>query len=157
MRHFAAYPAMTAQDAVKLAYQAAFGPGHLLADEEKARAFLRRELEATAAARGPVLEPIGGGFARLHLACARAAGLGEGEIFQRFFRAAGADAPGKAAFEQSLTLLEQLAAAGETPFSAEQLADYLAEYRAAGCPMVSHSETYRQHYHPAYRVVKWEE
>ena len=26
--------------------------------------------------------------------------------------------------------------------------------RAAGCPMVSHSETYRNLYHPAYRVVQ---
>ena len=36
---------------------------------------------------------------------------------------------------------------------ARALADYLAQYRAEGCPMVSHSETYRNAYRPAYRVV----
>ena len=46
-----------------------------------------------------------------------------------------------------------LAACGKAPFSPAQLADYLQSYRWEGCPMVSHSERYRQHYHPAYRVV----
>jgi hypothetical protein len=30
---------------------------------------------------------------------------------------------------------------------------YLSAYEMAGYPMVSHSETYRQNYRPAYRVV----
>ena len=38
-------------------------------------------------------------------------------------------------------------------FSKEALQTYLAAYREAGCPMVSHSETYRRAYRPAYRVV----
>ena len=39
--HFARYPAMTPQDAVKLLYQSAFGPGHLIADP----AYALRRLE----------------------------------------------------------------------------------------------------------------
>ena len=31
--HFARYPKMTPQAAVKLLYQSAFGPGHLIRDE----------------------------------------------------------------------------------------------------------------------------
>ncbi len=153
LTHFGAYPRMTAQDGVKLVYQAAFGPGHLLADREKARAFLHRELEQTPARAGAMLEPIGGGYARLHLAQAKAAGLEEEVLFQRFLSASRGPAPGMAAFEEHLRLLEELAARGLTPFSARELADYLTQYRAAGCPMVSHSDTYRQAYHPAYRVV----
>ena len=38
-------------------------------------------------------------------------------------------------------------------FSKEALQTYLAAYREAGCPLVSHSETYRRAYRPAYRVV----
>lgn len=153
LAHFDRYPEMTPQDAVKLVYQSAFGPGHLLADPERARAFLHRELEETPARAGAVYEPIGGGYARLHLAAAKAEGMAETEIFAAFFRAANRQTPGKAAFEQGLSLLEGLAAAGQTPFSAEALADYLARYRAEGCPMVSHSEIYRNAYRPAYRVV----
>ena len=151
--HFARYPQMTPQDAVKLLYQSAFGPGHLIRDEGYARRRLAEELAQTAPCDGPLLEEIGGGYARLHLAAAKAEGMAETEIFAAFFRAANRQTPGKAAFEQELSLLEGLAAAGKTPFSAEALADYLARYRADGCPMVSHSEIYRNAYRPAYRVV----
>lgn len=152
--HFARYPAMTPQDGVKLVYQSAFGPGHLLADPDRARAFLHRELAETPSRAGEIYEPIGNGYARLHLGAAKAAGLAEEEIFQAFFGAANGETPGKETFEQGLSLLEDLTTAGEAPFSAAELTDYLAEYRAAGCPMVSHSPVYREHYHPAYRVVK---
>ena len=153
LSHFARYPEMTPQDAVKLVYQSAFGPGHLLADQERARAFLHRELEETPARAGAVLEPIGGGYARLHLAAAKAAGMDEEAIFLAFLTAAGHPTPGTAVFEHNLAVLEELAGAEQTPFSAQALADYLAQYRAEGCLMVSHSETYRNAYRPAYRVV----
>ncbi len=154
--HFARYPQMTPQDAVKLVYQSAFGPGHLLADLARARAFLHRELEETPARAGEVYQPIGNGYARLHLAAAKAEGMTEEAIFQAFFAAANGKTPGKEAFEQELSLLEQLTQRGQTPFSAAELEAYLREYRAAGCPMVSHSQTYRDAYHPAYRVVQIE-
>lgn len=153
LAHFAAYPAMTPQDGVKLLYQSAFGPGHLLADPDRALTFLRRELEETLPAPGPLYEPIGGGYARLQLAAARDAGLSAETIFREFSRAAESPCPGSAAFEDGLALLERLAARDTAPFSADGLAAYLREYRAAGCPMVSHSPVYREHYHPAYRVV----
>ena len=152
--HFARYPKMTPQDAVKLLYQSAFGPGHLIRDEAYARARLAEELAQTPPCDGDLLEAIGGGYARLRLSAARAQGLPEAEVFARFSAAAQAPCPGKAAFEEGLSLLETLTARGEAPFSAGELADYLTGYRAAGCPMVSHSEVYREHYRPAYRVVR---
>ena len=39
------------------------------------------------------------------------------------------------------------------PFSQESSKQYLAQYRAQGCPALSHSKTYRDTYSPAYRVV----
>lgn len=153
LSHFAAYPAMTPQDGVKLLYQSAFGPGHLLADSARALAFLRRELAETPPAPGPLYEAIGGGYARLHLAAARVAGLSAEAIFRDFSRAAEALCPGPNVFSEHLALLEKLTARGAAPFSTAELTAYLREYRAAGCPMVSHSATYRAHYRPAYRVV----
>ena len=47
LSHFVRYPQMTPQDAVKLLYQSAFGPGHLIRDEGMARARLAEELAAT--------------------------------------------------------------------------------------------------------------
>ena len=151
--HFARYPQMTPQDAVKLLYQSAFGPGHLIRDEGYARARLAEELAQTPPCDGELLEDIGGGYARLHLGAAKAQGLSEEAVYARFSRAAAAPCPGKAAFEAAVACLEALAAGGEAPFSADQLAAYLTAYRAEGCPMVSHSEPYRAAYRPAYRVV----
>lgn len=155
LTHFARYPQMTPQDAVKLLYQSAFGPGHLIRDEGVALARLEQELEHTPADPAqPLLEDIGGGYARLHLAAAKGHNLPVSDIFARFLASAQANCPGKAAFEGGLSLLEALTAAGKAPFSPAALGAYLADYRAAGCPMVSHSEIYRTHYRPAYRVVR---
>ena len=153
LTHFANYPEMTPQDAVKLLYQSAFGPGHLIADPGCALRRLEEELAATPAGDGALLEDIGGGFARLHLGVAKAQNLPVSAIFARFCAAAEAKNGGKPAFDAGLSLLEALTRAGKAPFSPAALSDYLQAYRAEGCPMVSHSEPYRQHYHPAYRVV----
>ena len=152
MEHFSRYPAMEPRDGVKLVYQSAFGPGHLIRDRDAALAFLRRELEGVLPGEGPLYEPIGGGYARLHLAAAKARSMGAEDIFFRFLAAAQAPVPGMDCFQEGLSLLETLAARGEAPFSAAALGAYLAEYREAGCPMVSHSDAYRRRYRPAYRV-----
>lgn len=152
--HFARYPKMTPQDAVKLLYQSAFGPGHLIRDEGMARTRLAEELAATPENDGPLLEDIGGGYARLHLGAAKAQKLPFDTIFARFLVSAQANCPGKAAFEKGLSRLEELTEHGRAPFSLQELSAYLTEYRAAGCPMVSHSEIYRTQYRPAYRVVQ---
>ena len=154
LSHFARYPQMTPQDAVKLLYQSAFGPGHLIQDEGMARARLEEELAATPERAEPLLEEIGGGYVRLYLGAAKRANLPLEEIFARFLFSAKAACPGKAAFEAGLSCLEELTAQGRAPFDSTALEAYLTEYRAEGCPMVSHSQTYRDHYHPAYRVVK---
>ena len=100
MEHFSRYPAMEPRDGVKLVYQSAFGPGHLIRDRDAALAFLRRELEGVLPGEGPLYEPIGGGYARLHLAAAKARSMGAEDIFFRFLAAAQApahiiSAPGK--------------------------------------------------------------
>ena len=151
--HFARYPKMVPQDAVKLLYQSAFGPGHLIRDEQMARTRLEEEFSVTPAHDGPLLEDIGGGYARLHLGAAKAQNLPLEEILSRFLTAAAAPCPGKTAFEQGLALLEVLTAQGDAPFDSAALAAYLTQYRGAGCPMVSHSPGFREAYHPAYRVV----
>ena len=52
--------------------------------------------------------------------------------------------------------LQELTDMDTMPFSPDDLRRYLEPYAAAGYPPVSHSETYRAAYHPAYRVVKAE-
>jgi len=56
LAHFARYPAMTAQDAVKLLYQATFGPGHLIADPAMAAKRLTEERAECSKTDAPAFE-----------------------------------------------------------------------------------------------------
>ena len=53
-----------------------------------------------------------------------------------------------------LDILRRVTASGAFGFSSEELEAYLDTYQRSGCPMVSHSEQYRQAYKPAYRIVQ---
>ena len=69
LEHFVRYPDMEPQDAVKLLYQRAYGPGHMLRDPKGALAALRREMAGLGEPlpRERLYEPIGGGLCRLNL------------------------------------------------------------------------------------------
>lgn len=153
--HAARYSAMTPCDAVKLIYQATFGVGHLLADEETVRTRIAGEMKTMLPADVPVTEDIGGGFARFHLngtSIERAADLAD--LIGTLFLEAGTRLSGtEAEFSERLDILRALTEDGVFAFGTDALEDYLSAYLAGGLRAVSHSETYRETYHPAYRVV----
>ena len=155
--HFEDAPRMEPQDAVKLAYQSAFGCGHLLPAQEICARMIENEINETAENEDafPFI-PIGNGLCRLNLASPPVRALGA-ERLARMMQASdeivrkrddNADR-----FEEILRLIETLAMDGETPFSLQDFQDYLADYRAQCCPVVSHTPAYREAYRPAYRVV----
>lgn len=100
----------------------------------------------------PVLEEIGGGICRVSLK-ALGKGLAPETLNHMFVKTADRTVGTVASFEKKLEMLKELCDAGETPFSLADLESYLEEYKASGYPPVSHSEIYREHYHPSYRVV----
>lgn len=154
--HLSAYPRMEPADGVKLAFQSAFGCGHLLADHRRVAAYAALEAAQTPEdPSGPLYRAIGRGLCRLNLKCPLLRRLsGERIADLMFLTADTVDAGDRAAFERSLTQLMELARQGRTPFTLQALESYLADYRRRGCPVVSHSEAYRAAYAPAYRVVK---
>lgn len=147
-------PRMEPKDAVKLVFQSEFGCGHLFSGMEPAAAWLREELKTTTVDESmPCAVGIGGGYCRLNLAAPEVRAIGAERIAD-MMRVTSAHAHGDMTrFEASLARLERLAQEGKMPFSLESLANYLRQYRAQGCPPVSHSEAYRAAYAPAYRVV----
>lgn len=156
LTHFARYPAMQAQDAVKLLYQMEFGPGHLIRDEKKALADLRSEMAALAASPlpgEPLYEPIGNGLCRLNLRPCLARGISPEDICPLLLDAARTVRGDRRRFQDSLRELEALAEADETPFEAIELDVFLIQYRDRNCPNIHHSPEYRAAYAPAYRVV----
>jgi len=155
-KHLVEAPRMEPQDAVKLAYQSAFGCGHLLPAQEVCARMVESEIAATPEEDVPVFTSIGNGLCRLNLASAPVRALGAKMIARMMLvsdEIVRARTDNAERFEEVLRLTEELAQRGEAPFSAQDLQAYLSEYRAQGCPVVSHTPAYREAYHPAYRVV----
>ena len=152
--HFAAYPQMTPQDAVKLLYQHEFGPEHMIADEEKALRTLEKETAALSPAQNePLYVPIGNGLCRLNLRPCLAKRIPNDFICRLFCDTARRVQGDKHRFEGHLRALSRMAEKDETPFDAAELDLFLILYREKGCPAVHHSDRYRAAYAPAYRVV----
>lgn len=178
LRHFETYPKMQVTDAVKLLYQSEFGGGHMIANPAKSLNWIKNEwaqmcetgetqvseriiknsdaveagAEVSPCGGHDVLEDIGGGICRVSLQ-ALADGLAPETLNQMFVKTADRTIGSVENFEKKLELLRELCAEGKTPFDTEELEQYLANYKAEGYPPVSHSEVYREHYHPSYRVV----
>ena len=153
--HFSRYPGMTPQDAVKLAYQSVRGAGHLISDPAAALDRLAAEAEGSAPipARS-LLEEIGNGRSRLYLNSPAFSDYSVQSVGFLFMEGAAAPSGQEDDLAPLFTLLRDMAHAGETPFSSQKLEAYLTQYQAAGCPAVSHSESYRAAYSPAYRVME---
>ena len=151
--HAKQYPLMQPRDAVKLIYQNEFGGGHLIRDEQACLNYLRREyadLEKDPTV--PLYEDIGNGLVRVNLAAVKPEDL---EKLGRDFICSAAEHTGTTdSFLKKLDILCQLAEEGIFSFTMQELKIYFSEYIQSGCPMVSHSEQYRQAYQPAYRIIK---
>lgn len=150
--HAVRYPKMEPTDAVKLIYQNEFGGGHMIADEQVCLNYLRREYATTAHdGEAALYESIGNGIIRVNLAA-----LEEKDVEalgREFIRSAARCKGSPDRFLEKLSVLRALTREGVFSFTAEALERYLAEYERAGFPPVSHSETYRNAYHPAYRII----
>lgn len=99
----------------------------------------------------PDCEEIGDGMCRMNLKI-----LGQGfspeTLNQIFVQTADRKIGKRDSFERKLDMLLECVRKGEVPFSVQETENYLRAYKNQGYPPVSHSETYRRLYHPAYRV-----
>lgn len=150
--HAKRYPLMEPTDAVKLIYQNEFGGGHLIRDEESCLNYLRKEYASISKdTNTPLCEEIGNGIVRVNLRAVKPEDLEQ--LGRSFIRSAAKHTGSMECFLQKLAVLCQLTAEGFFSFDTQKLEHYLTEYGKAGCPMVSHSDTYRKLYTPAYRIV----
>ena len=151
--HFAAYPRMQPQDAVKLIHQHVFGPGHMIPNPEKALSVLKQEMAALAPrAEESLYESIGNGLCRLNLRPCLQKEIPAEDICRLFVETAQGMKRDEKPFKKALQALRDMAEAEETPFDAIELDIFLARYPQS-FPAVHHSEAYRAAYQPAYRVI----
>jgi hypothetical protein len=152
--HAKQYPTMEPTDAVKLIYQNEFGGGHLIQDEVRCLNYLRKEFDMVEKnPKMPILEDIGNGIVRVMLPALDESQYSLEQLGRDFIDSARLHTGTMDSFLEKLTILSRLTSENVFGFSTEELQAYLADYRCAGYPPVSHSEAYRQAYHPAYRIV----
>ena len=142
------------QDAVKLAYQAAFGAEHLLADMARARAYYDDEY-AKDLKPAPLMDEIASDVVRVNLANWKEAQLPADWLFDLFVLSS-VEKHGNSyeLFNSYLHELGEFAKSGALLFSHTDWNKYINEYNINGKPKpVRHSEEYRKKEQPAYRVV----
>ncbi len=154
LSHFALYPQMEPQDAVKLIYQQEFGPEHLIRDPEKSLAMLKAEIAQLqgGGTKEPLYESIGSGLCRLNLRPCRDRGIPAEDVNRLFVETAQTTQGDEKRFRQGIRILQRLAEEDQTPFDALALDLFLARYPHQPAA-VHHSPRYREAYAPAYRVV----
>ena len=153
--HAQRYPAMKAEDAVKLCYQSEFGGGHLAPSREDCESGIREERMAAEPLpeNVPLLEKIGGGLLRLHLNAKGAKTLCSETIAGLFLAVSDIPRGSRTGFLEKIEILRELCKKGEMPISPVELETFLAGYEKAGYPLCRHSEEYRRVYQPAYRLA----
>lgn len=154
-KHLKKYPKSEPTDAVKLAYQSALGPGHLIKDASRAREYFFSELERTETGETELYTEIGGDFVRVNLMAIK----GNNQLCEMVFTAFLKTAENTELSRERLDkFLHQLLSFSNFPFPKEELTEYLNEYLSFRekneiPPPVSHSDGYREAYFPHYRVV----
>lgn len=150
LKHFRAsvlrYPMTEQADAVKFVFQALLGVGHLLSSREAVERYLVSELrELSPDPNEPLFEPLGPVWGRLNLRRALAEAIPPSAIAEQMF----ASKPSEYTRRDVYAFCRELSASGEPLFAdAAALERILDEDR-----LPSHSESYRERYHPAYRVL----
>lgn len=143
----------TPQDAVKLCYQAAFGPGHMLKNIDRAKAYLHEECHGLTKVKEPLWEDISGDLVRLNLRPWAGEGLPVEWLFALFQMTAEFPHKGDEAFAYYISSVRELSTDGLLPFTCEEFDFYYEVYQSGGIRAVSHSDVYRAVNAPAYRLI----
>ena len=142
------------QDAVKLAFQAAFGAEHLLKDVDKARAYFDEEYSKSSES-APLVEEIAHEVVRINISAWKEANLPADLLFDLFvFSSTTKNENANQMFLTYLYEFEQLSKKGALLFSYSDWTDFMVGYNTSIKPQpVRHSDEYREKKKPAYRVV----
>ena len=163
--HMARYPEMEIRDIFKLIYQSEFGGGHMIKDKNASLEWIKKEYEFIQDQRSDqtdeekkwlireaVCEEIGDGIVRVYLD-ALGKGLSPETLNELFVLSANEKRGSITRLEAKLDMFLDLCKAGEIPFEEQEVRRKIEAWKEAGYSAMHHSEAFRQHYFPAYRIV----
>lgn len=149
--HYRAYPHLQIQDLFKYLHQSAFGCEHLVSSTEAAIDRIAAEYACNHSAPTDV-EPLDGDYSRVPIAYMDS-GLTAATFGRLFALSAQKEPEGLAALTEKLAVARQLVVEGALPFSLSEFDRAAEAWQADGYGAVRHSDAFREHYSPAYRVI----
>ncbi len=144
--HVRRYPLMEPQDFGKLAYQSEFGPEHLISDKQQTESFLFNEWKALPKKSAPQFpEPVSESLCRFPLSICSS--IDEIVLLVKLFIHTAEEHKGNVnGLEKKLEQLKCMEIPG--------IGSWLAEWKKNGYPPIHHSNTFREIYHPHYRLMQ---
>ncbi len=156
--HTKKYPLMQPCDVIKLLYQNEFGGGHIIQDEKQSLLQIKKEYASISIAIQSDIpfEEIGNQLIRFPLYALRKKFCTPEQLNQIFILSAKKHKGTLFSFVNKIDILKNHFSDFSFSFCKNDLELYLAQYEKDSYPMVSHSQTYRDAYKPAYRIVRKE-
>ncbi len=152
LEHYRMYPKIEIEDIFKFLHQSSFGCEHMVSDCNAAVSYIERELERVGAFCDAVIEPLDGDYSRVHLGVIKS-GISAKTLGALFCKSAKREESGTAALENKLAVLEELAREGKLPFTYGDVMAAISKWSEMGFAALHHSDTFRDEYRPAYRVI----
>lgn len=150
--HCKNYPGLTLQDLFKFLYQSSFGCEHLLGNRVDVAEYLEAEYKSGGKRSDNKIEPLDGGYSRVHLGVMRD-GLSAATFGTLFFLSAKHEDGAVAALREKLKITQEMILAEELPFSEIEFTAIANIWKKRGFPPLHHSEKFRSLYHPSYRLI----
>jgi hypothetical protein len=159
VEHRKRYPLMEARDIYKLIYQGTMGPEHLLSDTAGARTKLEQEFQsASSRDDAPLVENIStdSRICRVNLRPFRYRGGESDRLFQVFLASSDFISPRRDRLRSLWSSFVERVEDGHLDFGKIEVERTDRWLREHDFPPLSHSDIYREAYHPAYRVCATE-
>lgn len=148
------YPKMEPIDVIKLLYQNEFGGGHLIKDSASSLSYLKKEYENTTKDKDSLLfVDIGNNIIRVNLSAIDFYNISVEKLNELFVSSSNETKGSIDSFKEKIEYVKRLAKDNFFNFSYDDFSLLLKKYEKANYPMVSHSDTYRKLYKPAYRII----
>ena len=149
------YPIFEIQDLIKFLYQGLFGAEHLISgrDTDDVRRYFYTEYQDTAPSDGPLTEMISDDYSRAHISPYKDIGADPEYLFRIFLRSAESASFDSEKMKNALSEIRSEFDGYGFPFSKSAFEGYCREYEEKGCPSVHHSQSFRDAYHPSYRII----
>ena len=152
--YFKKYPLSSSQDFVKFLYQAYLGGGHLIVSEEENYKYLLKEYSEIKYDENHILyEDISDDLVRVHLEALKEDEL---KLYHRLFMLSSSYSQSKEDFIFALEKVGNMIKDGLLPLSYEEYKTYTLKYKEENYPLVRHTSSFRDMYHPHYRLMKKE-